>query len=239
MCKPGDKEYWQVGDKVYSFHNMQIGTIKTMGLFKGYPIRMVTDNNDYGCFDFDLQGRKHYSQKPTLFHLNAITFDTQGRPVSIDYDYVPDRTPKVKITKLPHEFVLNELVLVPRDGIWRRRRFSHYTDKVFQNYVMKNQYGYKFCIPFIGNEHMEAKTVLCESGKIPDGYVFPRPKHELKPLDLVLVRGGKQFVWFVELFIRYEKGLSHPFRCLSNNYKHCIPYEGNEHLLGTTDSPEE
>lgn len=44
----------------------------------------------------------------------------------------------------------------------------------------------------------------------------------------------------ISLFSHYnEKDKGYPFVCINGFYynRYCIPYEGNEYLLGTTDSP--
>jgi hypothetical protein len=60
-------------------------------------------------------------------------------------------------------------------------------------------------------------------------------KHEFKPFDRVLVRDGDDCTWRIQFY-------SHPYgdyhACLNGVHTQCIPYEGNERLLGTTDSPE-
>ena len=56
----------------------------------------------------------------------------------------------------------------------------------------------------------------------------------LKPFDKVLVRCSN-YTWHIQFFEKYDKRLNYPFVCMSNSkYKQCIPYEGNEDLLNTT-----
>lgn len=64
-----------------------------------------------------------------------------------------------------------------------------------------------------------------------------KQKPELKPFDKVLVRDGDLDVWNCNIFNRiYEDG---EYQCIDYEYwKQCIPYVGNEHLLGTTNKPE-
>lgn len=65
------------------------------------------------------------------------------------------------------------------------------------------------------------------------------PKCSLKPFDKVLVRDDKDDVWKADYFSHYEEDdESLPYICVGSLYKLCIPYEGNEHLLGTDKSPE-
>ena len=59
-----------------------------------------------------------------------------------------------------------------------------------------------------------------------------KPKVELKPFDKVLVRDSQSDNWRVNLFSHMDKDGC--YRCIYANWKYCIPYEGNEHLLGTT-----
>lgn len=57
----------------------------------------------------------------------------------------------------------------------------------------------------------------------------------LKAFDKVLVRTEKHHIWFPSLFGLYNKDSNTPFMCCNGfEYTYCIPYEGNEHLLGTT-----
>lgn len=59
-----------------------------------------------------------------------------------------------------------------------------------------------------------------------------KPKVELKPFDRVLVRDSKSDNWRANLFGYIGKdGYCH---CVYANWAYCIPYEGNESLLGTS-----
>ncbi len=56
----------------------------------------------------------------------------------------------------------------------------------------------------------------------------------LKPFDKVLIRDSIDEKWAISLFSYYdEKNEYFPYVCISGRYVHCIPYEGNEHLLNT------
>ena len=59
----------------------------------------------------------------------------------------------------------------------------------------------------------------------------------LKPFDKVLVRDVNDKNWVVNIFGYYRHETKYPFYCSGNinvGFKQCIPYEKNEHLLGTT-----
>lgn len=55
----------------------------------------------------------------------------------------------------------------------------------------------------------------------------------LKPFDKVLVRDFDNTPWEIEFFSRLLDGKQ--FKCFELSYVQCIPYKGNEHLLGKKD----
>lgn len=65
-------------------------------------------------------------------------------------------------------------------------------------------------------------------------------KIEFKPFDKVLVR-DKGGIWGIDLFERYlpdDDDYSFKYKCLRAAWEECIPYKGNEHLLGTSETVE-
>ena len=63
-----------------------------------------------------------------------------------------------------------------------------------------------------------------------------KPKVELKPFDKVLVRDGKDEIWEPAFFFRYLSQFSgYNYQTVGGEWRvYCIPYIGNESLLGTT-----
>lgn len=59
-----------------------------------------------------------------------------------------------------------------------------------------------------------------------------KPKVELKPFDKVLVRNSKSDKWRANLLGYIDK--DEYYHCVYANWGYCIPYIGNESLLGTT-----
>lgn len=57
----------------------------------------------------------------------------------------------------------------------------------------------------------------------------------LKPFDKVLARDTDEQTWRANYFSHYSNDPKYPYTCINGLYRYCIPYEGNEHLLGTTD----
>lgn len=61
-------------------------------------------------------------------------------------------------------------------------------------------------------------------------------KCDFKPFDQVLVRASNLGNWNLHLFARVREE-EYKYECLGGlRYKECIPYQGNEHLLGTNKS---
>lgn len=59
--------------------------------------------------------------------------------------------------------------------------------------------------------------------------------HQFKPFDKVLVRDYNDNEWKCDFFSNMnEHGY---YNCINSWWHQCIPYEGNEHLLGTKNKP--
>lgn len=56
--------------------------------------------------------------------------------------------------------------------------------------------------------------------------------HKFNPFDKVLVRNYDSARWKCELF-SYTDVENRAYVCVGSSWRQCIPYEGNEHLLGT------
>lgn len=85
-------------------------------------------------------------------------------------------------------------------------------------------------------EKLQLFDALAREGKAWDAekkqIVDLKPEVELKPFDRVLVRDSKSDNWRANLFGYIGKdGYCH---CVYANWAYCIPYEGNELLLGTS-----
>ncbi len=86
-------------------------------------------------------------------------------------------------------------------------------------------------------DYPDAECVLFPSKDQRDwskfGATNKETKPQFKPFDKVLVRDRDDRKWGCDLFCHLgdKEGV---FVCISSWWKQCIPYEGNEHLLGTT-----
>lgn len=62
-------------------------------------------------------------------------------------------------------------------------------------------------------------------------------ENNFKPFQQVLVRDGKNNEWMCDFYSHYDNETEYHF-CVGGRYECCIPYDGNEELLGTTDVPQ-
>lgn len=64
-----------------------------------------------------------------------------------------------------------------------------------------------------------------------------KKEHQFKPFEKVLVRDNRKEAWraaFFSYINEYKRYVT-----TSMSWKYCIPYKGNEHLLGTNKDVEE
>lgn len=93
------------------------------------------------------------------------------------------------------------------------------------------------------------RKYYCESGRIISfenqdlWYLVPKPHYDIKnfkPKQWVLVRDDDEWEWALTRFSYLSNGSASLFVCINGaSFQQCIPFEGNEHLLGTTDMPSE
>ena len=103
---------------------------------------------------------------------------------------------------------------------------------MFNTYLMSNGFGgaqYS-----TEEEKIKLFDALTKEGKYWDAEIKKivdiKPKVELKPFDKVLVRDYDYNAWQVSLF-GYQTPNNY-YCCNGRGWIQCIPYEGNEHLLG-------
>lgn len=81
----------------------------------------------------------------------------------------------------------------------------------------------------------QSYTFVVDCGRVT---MVDKKAPDFKTYDKVLVRNRKQS-WKIDLFSHYEQFGSYNFRTLGGYYEYCIPFDGNEHLLGKEVKDEE
>lgn len=127
---------------------------------------------------------------------------------------------------------------------WKNDDYTEFNASIFYG----NKFGFaerKVCRTKLytkANEILKAKLITFieqhYNGKYnPDTMQVEGVKKEcpFKPFDKVLVRDDDGQEWKINFFSHYDEKVCYKYHCLKSCYEQCIPYEGNEHLLGTTD----
>ncbi len=128
-----------------------------------------------------------------------------------------------------------------KDGDERAFYYAFYnTDDKFTIAEYGNTRVHYSLRPATDSEKQQLFDALAKKGKAWDAekkeVVDLKPKVEFKPFDKVLVRDNEDDIWEVSLF-GYKDELY--YRCDNGiPWIQCIPYDGNEHLLGTTNNVE-
>ena len=104
------------------------------------------------------------------------------------------------------------------------------------NKILLNINVHEDCIP--ASEDMKDKlfTAMDEAGYEWDGKTLKK-KPQLKPFDKVLVRDNETEKWRCTFYSHFEPDSTYHYITINSVYIMCIPFEGNEHLVGTTKNP--
>ena len=90
------------------------------------------------------------------------------------------------------------------------------------------------CMRFPSRKNRDWSTFKIEQPKSK-----PKPQ-KFEPKQWVLVRNEHSHdLWRLGIFSHYDDKCTYRYACTSGNWSYCIPYEGNEALLGTSDDPKE
>lgn len=81
------------------------------------------------------------------------------------------------------------------------------------------------------------KSIECKANDILS--ITIDKEYEFKPFDRVLVRDYDSSDWNADFFshIRQDEDFF-KFKTIGSSWVYCIPFEGNEHLIGTSKSPD-
>lgn len=103
--------------------------------------------------------------------------------------------------------------------------------------------GYRFTIKEVREYHYLTKCGNLIAIANQDDFSLVPNKFDITTLntfDKVLARCSSLEKWHIHFFEKYDKTCKFPFTCMGHNkYKQCIPYEGNQHLLDTTNDCDE
>ena len=225
---------WKKGDVLINSCGFQC-------IFKEWASDDYTKFN--GCYSNSRDGYEDVSNAETA---KFVKLDN-----NIAYGYVREIERKLggilnletlEIEKTQPEFKDGDIVVYGKSVAICRRIYKH----TLSFYVSLNEmFGLLFADEVESSEEYRFATeeekqqlfdALEKEGKAWDAehkmIVDLKPKVEFKPFDKVLVRDSKSDKWRANLFGYIDK--DEYYHCVFTNWVYCIPYAGNEHLLGTT-----
>lgn len=139
--------------------------------------------------------------------------------------------PDYKELELPVEpkFKVGDLIVNKSDKSTIYRIIALHEE--FRKYIVdiEHKVSYESC-PWIAFEDQD------------DYELAPKPHYDIsnfKPYQKVLIRFGNNDTWRADFFSHIKEDRGRYFVGIGYANKQCIPFEGNEHLLGTTDVPSE
>lgn len=94
-----------------------------------------------------------------------------------------------------------------------------------------NYYPYAECMLFPSIDQRDWSKFV-----VPDKVPNQETKSQFKPFDKVLVRDVDDGTWVCDIFSHMDK--RGRYCCVNTYWEQCIHYEGNEHLVGTSNKPE-
>lgn len=96
------------------------------------------------------------------------------------------------------------------------------------------------CFYTFATKEIKAKLfkAMDKAGYTWDGETLKKKEHQFKPFEKVLVRDDECMKWRCALYSHFEPfGAYHYVTASNSAYAMCIPFGGNEHLVGTTKNP--
>lgn len=228
---------WKKGDVLINSCGFQC-------IFKEWASDDYTKFN--GCYSNSKDGYEDVSNAETA---KFVKLDN-----NIAYGYVREIERKLggilnletlEIEKTQPEFKDGDIVVYGESVAICRRFYKH----TLSFYVSLNEmFGLLFADEVESSEEYRFATeeekqqlfdALEKEGKAWDAekkqIVDLKPKVELKPFDNVLVRHQKTEEWRANIFSHTDKTDEYlDYVCVNGRWEFCIPYEGNESLLGTT-----
>ena len=108
-----------------------------------------------------------------------------------------------------------------------------YTDDTLRIYNGVYRFSKEITLASIEDRNKFYSTLIKED------YIYDKKQHKLvkqefKPFDRVLVKDDFNDPWKTDILLELRRSNHYYYRCATSYYKLCIPYEGNEYLLGKT-----
>lgn len=85
---------------------------------------------------------------------------------------------------------------------------------------------------FLADDHGECLLFPSKENRDWSTFKVPKKEYDFKPFDKVLVRDAEDRIWWADFYSHLKEDNKHS--TVGGIFNYCIRYEGNEHLLGTS-----
>lgn len=236
-----DKFSWRKGDVLTNSR----GVFCIFKEFSGYPytafIATFVNNVDFVTNGSIIEATQEWnkaSNENAEKYIGYITADLEKANRRLNLE-------TLEIEKLP-EFKDGDIVVYGKSVAICRKIYKHThcfyvsIDETFGLLFDYNTVSSEECRFAKEEEKQQLFDALAKKNKAWDAekkmIVNLKPKIELKPFDKVLVRNRNTQRWHADLFGFKSDGVNVFYHCVGSSWNFCIPYIGNESLLGTTDN---
>ena len=220
-------------------------TDNTYTAFTGKYYYLKNDKNKFHCTVYDDAATDRFTletEGAAQAYINAIEEEYCGKL----------NLKTLKIEKQP-KFKDGDIVIYKDDVIILVKEINSSKEVYFHAYMRQGKvylqeaenihYGYKANIKRLASnsEKQQLFDALAKERKAWDAekkqIVDLKPKVEFKPFDKVITKDDDDAVWTANIFSHMDSRGEYVTIGCECGYTYCLPYEGNEHLLGTKDNP--
>lgn len=243
---------WKKGDVLVSNDG------KREVLFKTWVNDSYTKFVGLHCLIINDNEEVEYDNGTTVFNTNDFKGIEAGDAVQTYINTIEERLggklnrKNLKIENVQQKFKNGDIVtIMPRIGdkliyLFKAEDNEKYYGHAFLdgNIAIVNEDSYcqkdfSTARPSTEEEKHQLFEALAKKGKAWDAekkeVIELKPEVELKPFDKVLVRQRETEEWHANIFSHIYKTDEYlDYVCIHGTWEFCIPYDGNEQLLGTT-----
>lgn len=198
------------------------------GITKSNELEIKTTNNPYWTMDFIIPASEE--AKKELFDKIAES-GYKWNADSLKLEKIEPKFKEGDIIELDNVLYLNTGI-IKNDKLQTCCLMKENTINVYESEFNKGLLN-------IATLATKEKRNKFYSTLIRYGYEYDKNQHKLikhgfKPFDKVLIRDDVNNKWLCSIFLCYEDEVDKdfPYVCLNGRWCYCIPYKGNEYLLG-------
>lgn len=188
-----------------------------------YPINVVPCSSDTYLITFTNEGKLS-----ARFNGECLLFPSKGQRDWEAFQAPVKRGDIMMLTDKSAVFMVDTM------------KDNHINTIAYTNKHSDFRVGQRIFLSYIpASKDMKEKLfkAMDKAGYTWDGETLKKKEPQFKPFDKVLVRDINNEPWAISFYSHKQEG-EYPYVTSGDMFfRYCIPYEGNEHLVGTTNNP--